>query len=92
MIFVDCPAYLDERGLARCGLPAEIHDPLPGPVDRRAAGKRQNIVPTRTLLQRAYSVPYLGQEPGAAGQGTSGRLMSDVPIIGTRRRSFTDLP
>jgi len=27
MIFVDCPAYLDERGLARCGLPAEIHDP-----------------------------------------------------------------
>jgi hypothetical protein len=27
MIFVDCPAYLDARGLARCGLPAEIQDP-----------------------------------------------------------------
>jgi hypothetical protein len=22
MMFVDCPAYLDARGLARCGLPA----------------------------------------------------------------------
>jgi hypothetical protein len=27
MMFVDCPAYLDARGLARCGLPAEIQDP-----------------------------------------------------------------
>jgi hypothetical protein len=27
MIFVDCPAYTDAHGLARCGLPAEIHDP-----------------------------------------------------------------
>ena len=26
-VFVDCPAYLDARGLARCGLPAEIRDP-----------------------------------------------------------------
>jgi len=26
MMFVDCPAYLDARGLARCGLPAEIQD------------------------------------------------------------------
>jgi hypothetical protein len=26
-IFVDCPAYLDAHGLARCGLPAEIQDP-----------------------------------------------------------------
>jgi hypothetical protein len=23
-IFLDCPAYLDEQGLARCGLPAEV--------------------------------------------------------------------
>jgi hypothetical protein len=26
-ISVACPAYLDARGLARCGLPAEIQDP-----------------------------------------------------------------
>jgi hypothetical protein len=26
MAFVDCPAYLDARGAARCGLPAEIQD------------------------------------------------------------------
>ena len=24
--FVSCPSYLDNRGLARCGLPAEIQD------------------------------------------------------------------
>lgn len=24
MMFVDCPAYLDVSGLARCGLPAEV--------------------------------------------------------------------
>lgn len=29
MMFVACPAYLDARGLARCGLPAEMQDPYP---------------------------------------------------------------
>jgi len=24
MMFLDCPAYLDERGTSRCGLPAEV--------------------------------------------------------------------
>lgn len=24
MIFLDCPAYLDDEGTARCGLPAEV--------------------------------------------------------------------
>jgi hypothetical protein len=24
MIFMDCPAYMDEHGAARCGLPAEV--------------------------------------------------------------------
>jgi hypothetical protein len=24
VMFLDCPAYLDERGAARCGLPAEV--------------------------------------------------------------------
>jgi len=24
MMFLDCPAYLDARGTARCGLPAEV--------------------------------------------------------------------
>jgi hypothetical protein len=26
LILADCPAYLDRRGLARCGLPAELSD------------------------------------------------------------------
>jgi len=24
MMFLDCPAYLDDQGAARCGLPAEV--------------------------------------------------------------------
>ena len=24
MMFIDCPAYLDQDGAARCGLPAEV--------------------------------------------------------------------
>jgi hypothetical protein len=24
VMFLDCPAYLDERGAVRCGLPAEV--------------------------------------------------------------------
>jgi len=26
MMFLDCPAYLDEDGTQRCGLPAEVND------------------------------------------------------------------
>jgi hypothetical protein len=26
MMFLDCPAYLDEDGTRRCGLPAEVSD------------------------------------------------------------------
>jgi hypothetical protein len=25
-MFLDCPAYLDRQGTARCGLPAEVED------------------------------------------------------------------
>ena len=26
VVFLDCPAYLDARGVVRCGLPAEVGD------------------------------------------------------------------
>jgi len=26
VMFVDCPAYMDKTGSARCGLPAEVED------------------------------------------------------------------
>lgn len=26
LMFIDCPAYLDEPGKLRCGLPAEVED------------------------------------------------------------------
>jgi hypothetical protein len=25
IMFLDCPAYVDDEGVARCGLPAEVH-------------------------------------------------------------------
>jgi len=38
MMFLDCPAYLDEDGSERCGLPAEVIDRFTtrstgGPID-----------------------------------------------------------
>ena len=37
MMFVDCPAYLDQDGAARCGLPAEVRCPaghwFTGPIE-----------------------------------------------------------
>lgn len=26
VMFIDCPAYMDEHGAVRCGLPAEVQD------------------------------------------------------------------
>ena len=51
IMFLDCPAYLDDEGLARCGLPAEVHcrfimDSTDGPIEsamiRCPAGHRFN--------------------------------------------------
>ena len=28
-MFLDCPAYMDKTGAARCGLPAEVEDRYP---------------------------------------------------------------
>jgi hypothetical protein len=38
VMFLDCPAYMDEHGAARCGLPAEVEHRYPagstgGPVE-----------------------------------------------------------
>ena len=40
MMFVDCPAYLDNSGSVRCGLPAEVEGQvsLPGHVDHGGPG------------------------------------------------------
>ena len=47
MLFLDCPAYLDEEGAVRCGLPAEVtyrfttpstDGPLEGAMIRCPAG------------------------------------------------------
>src|SRR5579864_4757535 len=45
--------------------------PVRGFLDRRAAGKRQDPLPARSLLQRPGGVAHLGKRPDIAGQGTT---------------------
>ena len=33
MMFLDCPAYLDQNGAARCGLPAEVRPSKRGHIE-----------------------------------------------------------
>ena len=44
MMFLDCPAYLDQDGIIRCGLPAEVRC-RSHVLHRRAAGQRHDQTP-----------------------------------------------
>ena len=58
MMFLDCPAYLDQDGAARCGLPAEVSrwftmgstdGPLESAVIRCAASSKPSASASLTL-------------------------------------------
>lgn len=68
IMFLDCPAYLDDEGVARCGLPAEVRwrfimDSTDGPVEsamiRCPSGHWFNA-----------PVEFLTYEKATAGPGT----------------------
>lgn len=97
MMFLDCPAYLDEKGARRCGLPAEVEDQCTmrstdGPIEmlriRCPAGRWFNA-PTDPLSCRhpplfpvRLSRPWLPLVPDRAGASLT------VPSGGkTRKRS-----
>ena len=77
MMFLDCPAYLDQKGVVRCGLPAEVRcrfimrstdGPIESAMIRCPAGHWFNG-PIEALT-------WVGEhegEPGAAGVAASAR-------------------
>ena len=77
MMFLDCPAYLDQDGAARCGLPAEVRcrytmgstdGPLESAMIRCPAGHWFNgPVEFLTWQDRRQ------QDPGAAAVAPSAR-------------------
>ena len=83
MMFVDCPAYLDQDGAARCGLPAEVRcrfsmrssdGPLESAMIRCPAGHWFNG-PTESLTWERTD----NHVPGAAAAGYSARRDS-LPV------------
>jgi hypothetical protein len=66
-MFLECPAYLDRRHhkmwASRRSGSAVHHE-----IHRRAPGKRQDQVPTRSLVQRAHRVPHNAGEASRGGE------------------------
>jgi len=57
MMFLDCPAYLDEEGALRCGLPAEVRRQFTMRSSDGPLEGRHDQVPVRPLGQRANRIP-----------------------------------
>ena len=63
-MFLNCPAYMDNDGATRCGLPAEVGYRYIMQLHRRAAGKRQDQLPARPPLQWAHRMPHRARAGG----------------------------
>ena len=92
MMFLDCPAYLDQDGAVRCGLPADGHDGADGFADRRKSLRepvsRADCLCSATVNegqlarfgQRAYGASGTG--PSDSNQGLSpGTAASTRPTL-----------
>ena len=76
MMFLDCPAYLDQDGAARCGLPAEVSrwftmgstdGPLESAVIRCAASSKPSASASLTLKGPARRPPRRSRPARARG-------------------------
>lgn len=75
MMFLDCPAYLDDEGAVRCGLPAEVKSRFmmrssDGPVEsimiRCPSGHWFNApIEFLTLKKENHGIGSAGRVPGA---------------------------
>jgi hypothetical protein len=82
VMFLDCPAYLDNRGAARCGLPAEVQalytmNSTDGPLDSaKISCPRGHWFngPVESLIMpgQPAAVSGIGQ-PAAVSEGSTGR-------------------
>jgi len=79
MMFLDCPAYLDQDGAARCGLPAEVSrwftrgstgGPLESAVIRCAASSKPPASASLTFKRPARRPPRRSRP--ARARGTAG--------------------
>ena len=77
MMFLDCPAYLDQDGAARCGLPAEVSrwftrgstdGPLDTAVIRSAASSKPSASASLTLKGPARRPPRRSRPAGRAAR------------------------
>ena len=85
MMFLDCPAYLDEQGTVRCGLPAEV---------RRRFTLRSTDGPLEAVMIRCPAghwfngpVSALTCDPGhQQGPGSTGSRPAAAPESPRRKR------
>ena len=77
-MFLNCPAYLDQRGRPTMRAACRGQVPVHHAFHRRARGRRHDQVPGRPLLQRGHRVPHLGRH----GQGRSGHCRRQLPPPG----------
>ena len=57
-MFLDCPAWLDNDGTVRCGLPAEVKRRYITRSTDGAPRKHHDQLPCRALVQRAHRIPH----------------------------------
>jgi len=69
MMFLDCPAYLDQDGAARCGLPAEVSCRF---TMRSTEGPMESAI---IRCPACHRIPHLGRQ----GQARAGHCRSDFP-------------
>ena len=72
VMFLDCPAYMDAHGAARCGLPAEIEDRY----SMRSSDGPLDSAKIRCPLGHAFNGPveaFLLRKPGSAATGQGHR-------------------
>ena len=62
MMFLDCPAYLDQEGTVTVRAARRGQVPLHHALNRRAGRKRHDQVPGRPLLLRGHLIPHLGRQ------------------------------
>jgi len=77
MMFLDCAAYLDQDGAARCGLPAEVQCSFTmGSTDGPLESAKIRC-PAGRWFQRAHPIPHLARQadagPGAAATASGAK-------------------
>ena len=83
-MFLDCPAWLDNDGTVRCGLPAEVKRRYITRSTDGAPRKHHDQLPCRALVQRP--IEYLTQRAA-----TSTRRALPEPLPAPCRDSLADL-